>query len=607
MNTIYAETTPGKIRVLSEAAANQIAAGEVVERPASILKELIENSIDAGARHVWAAIRNGGKSHIDVIDDGGGMGRDDALLCLERHATSKIRDHKDLASIRTMGFRGEALPSIASVSRMILATSPARAQAGTEIVIEGGKLLDVRDCAPVMGTRMTVNGIFFNVPARRKFLKGENAEAGHCHEAVCRQAMGAPAVGFTHTRDGKRIFHLPPGEDGPKGLAARIVGLFGEKTMASLSPVDYSAEGMRVAGFISRPGGGRSARDMQYVYVNRRSMRDKIIFHAVNEAYRSILPKGVHPVLFLYIDVPAERVDVNVSPTKAEARFTDNQMVIDLVRDGLLTALERRSAAAREPMPSGIGFGPSQNPAPGRPMILREPMAPFPMETAPATREPVSAAFVSSPAMPAAPQEGGALSLGLDIPGHARVVGQVFKTFILLEADDRLFLVDQHTAHERINYEILSRRYRAGGVEAQELLFPIPVELSAPRMELLRRLLGDLGKLGFALEEFGPREYHIRAVPRILAGADHRAIIEDTLEKASGVDTSSGFESIVEPAINIMACRGAVKAGGRLDIREMESLIQRLGECRLPYTCPHGRPVALSVSREELYRGFLRK
>ncbi|MDH4183723.1 MAG: DNA mismatch repair endonuclease MutL [Nitrospinota bacterium] len=611
METIAAESAPGRIRVLSEKVANQIAAGEVVERPASILKELIENSVDAGARHVSVAVRNGGKSHIDVIDDGAGMGRDDALLCIERHATSKIREHGDLNSISTLGFRGEALPSIASVCRMTLATSPAGAMAGTELVIEGGKLLDVRDCAPVMGTRVTAGSLFFNVPARRKFLKGESVEEGHCQEAVIRQALGRIDVGFSYARDGKELFRVAAGERTEDGLAARIIGLFGEKAMRALIPVGRQVEGMRVSGFISRPGGERAARDHQYIYVNRRNMRDKIIYHAVNEAYRSILPRGTYPALFLYIDLPPELVDVNVSPTKAEARFTDNGALIGLVKSGLLMALQAAGAEGGAPIPSGISFAPSEGPPrPAPPMILRETMAPFAPEITPGV---MGASITGSPQMGEVPAispelaQARPLELGLGIPDDARVVGQVFRTFIMLEGGDRLYLVDQHTAHERVNYEALYSRYAEGRVESQELLFPIMVELTPARAELLRAIMVDLGRLGYALEEFGPREFNIRAIPRIMAGAEHKAVILEALERAEGIGQAAGFEKMAEPVINIMACRGAVKAGAKLDPREMESLLRRLAECKLPYTCPHGRPVALSISRDDLYRGFLRK
>ena len=610
METLYTDTTPGRIRVLPEKVANQIAAGEVVERPASIIKELIENSVDASASHIQISIRNGGKSSICVIDDGAGMNRDDALLCLERHATSKIRAHGDLSAIATMGFRGEALPSIASVCRMILGTSPAGAPAGTEIVMEGGKLIDMRDCAPVQGTSVTVNSLFFNVPARRKFLKSESVEGGHCHEAALRQALGAPNVGFTFTRDGKQVFEAAAGAEGADGLGKRIKALFGEKTLAPLVRVDHSFDGMRVCGLVSRPGGGRASRDAQYVYVNGRYMRDKIIIYAVNEAYRSLLPRGIHPSLFLYMEIPPERVDVNVSPTKSEARFTDNGAVINLLRGGLSKALERMSgpeetSTSRVFIPSAAGFTPSAV-APGAPrrMEMRETMAPFAPYTPPASAMP-GVGYPLPPAM--APEEARPLEMGLEIPQGARVVGQLFRTFILLEAGDRLYLVDQHTAHERINYEALLARYGQGEGESQELLFPILVELSAPGAEVLRGIMGGLEKLGFVLEEFGPRDFHIRAVPGLIAAADHKAVVEDMVEKASGMEKGAGFDDILESALSSMACRASVMAGDRLDIREMESLARRLDECRLPYTCPHGRPVALSISREDLYRGFLRK
>lgn len=600
-----------RVRPLPDSVANQIAAGEVVERPASVIKELVENSLDSGADSLYISFRNGGKSYMEVSDNGGGMTGDDALLSLERHATSKISEAEDLKSITTLGFRGEALPSIASVSRLTLTTCVTGAPSGVEVTIDGGKLRNVRDAAPAPGTRIMVRDLFFNTPARRKFLRSEGVEAGHCLEAVTRQALARPDVAFTVVRDGK-ITQDSAGQAGDGGMEARISSIFGERAMAELTRVEHEAGGMSLTGYISRPGLSRKSRSMQYVYVNGRYLRDRLISHAVAEGYRSLLPRGRHPALFLFIAMPYDRVDVNVSPTKTEARFADTGGVIRLVRDGVFNALRGVKHSGEEKrrfdavsLPPFVEYADetgakkedteSADKPTGRPMVVR-----------PRFSEPVAMIEGEPPHAALEEEMAGGLQLSSfdeAISGDFKALGQVFGAFILVEHGNRLLLIDQHTAHERILYEKLTLRYREGRVDTQELLFPVEIELSAPDSEKLKRAANEFEKLGFTIDEFGEGFYALRSAPSLLAGADLRSLVMDIIDRIS----VPGFDQIAEDAINIMACRGAVKAGQALDKKEMESLVNRLGGLVLPYTCPHGRPIALAINKEDVLKGFLRK
>ncbi|MGK7345932.1 MAG: DNA mismatch repair endonuclease MutL [Candidatus Nitrospinota bacterium M3_3B_026] len=610
-NTTCRASHESTVRVLSDGVANQIAAGEVVERPASIVKELLENSLDAGAGSLGVFLRNGGKSHIEVVDDGSGMGRDDALAAFERHATSKISGAEDLKAISTLGFRGEALPSIASVTRLSLTTCVADATSGVEVAVEGGRLLDVREAPPIPGTRVEARDLFFNTPARRKFLRSEAVEAGHIQEAVIRQALARPGAAFRLVRDGRPVMDAPAvsGED---ALFDRIAALFGRGILSEITPVAHESSGMRLSGFISKPGLSRSRGRLQYIYVNGRYLRDRSIGRALVEGYRSLLPKGRSPVAFLFLEIPPERVDVNVHPAKTEARFADGWAVFRLVREGVFEALRgsRGGAGRAEPEPPA-GEGAEKAVSEDGPWGVTA----GPLRRRPSFREPVASLEreeAESPAVGGFPE--GAVREAPDLfrsgPSSfsgVRAVGQIFDSFILVEEGGRLLLLDQHTAHERILYESLTRKYREGRVDAQELLFPVEVELSPRDAAHIKGRLDDLERLGIVLEEFGEGFFTLRRVPSILAGADLGAVVMEIAGRAALFDDGAGLDRLAEEAINIMACRGAVKAGQRLDKREITALVERLEGLDLPYTCPHGRPVALAVDREEILRMFMRK
>lgn len=602
-----------RIRTLPDRIANQIAAGEVVERPASVIKELIENALDAGAGSIGVRIRNGGKSLIEVADDGFGMSADDAQLAFERHATSKITSADDLKSVKTLGFRGEALPSIGSVARLTLVTSEPDTPHGTEITIEGGVLKYVKEAPPLTGTSVTVRDLFYNTPVRRKFLRSEQVEAEHALETVYREALARPDVAFTFHREEREALRAPAAA-GEKAFATRIADIFGKRILDELAPVSYEYGGMLLTGFVSRPGVTRSTRSTQYIYLNGRHIKDRLVGYAVGEGYRSMIPKGRHPALFLWLTIPTDRVDVNVHPTKSEVRFVDGRSVIQLVRTGVHDAMaDARSrtgddyAATSHPA-AGFGAPPSSRPVvdPWRPGDRPETPSSLPryLATPVATMSPPPPTGYAPP--PPAP-EAGLYHFDQEISDAFVPLGQVFGSFLLIEDGDRLLLLDQHTTHERILYERLTTKYREGAVVGQNLLFPEELTVSRAEADFLRRHLIDLARLGYVIEEFGETTFTVRSVPALLAKGDHIGAVRDLLERAKSYGEVGSFEELAEEAINIMACRGAVKANDPVSRAETEGLVRQLRECRLPYTCPHGRPVALTIKRDELLRGFLRK
>ena len=617
--SVTREAAPlNRVRILPDRVVNQIAAGEVVERPASVVKELVENSLDAGAKLVFVSIRNGGKSYLEVADDGAGMSRDDAILAFERHATSKIRVADDLMSVSTLGFRGEALAAIASVSRTLMSVCAHGGASGTDVTVEGGRLTDVRDGAPIPGTRIQARDLFFNAPARRKFLRSERPEGERVEEVVVRQAVARPDVSFTFVRDGKPVLELSArfGED---ALRKRIGDVFGEKFSSGLTPVSHCLSGLRITGFISKPGHNLDGGWRQLVYLNGRLIRDRLVSLGVTEGYHSLLPRGARPAYVLFLTVPAGQVDVNVHPTKMEVRFRDGRDVVGVVKAAVLEALislKNGVTPRRADEPAqGAGGGVES----GDPWL-----ASAPHSAHRAFHEPVAAMLYgdadtaveknygtdSAPDMePGFVRSGGELfePFGGRVSPGVRVVGQLFKSFIVAEEGDRTLLFDQHTIHERILRERISSRLESGGVDSQELLFPFEIEIPRGAEERLARSLPTLEKLGFTLTQFGSLAYAVRSAPALLAGKDPRQTALDVIRLAGGPLAGAEPSRILEESVNIMACRGAVKAGQSLDNREMESLLSQLGECVLPYTCPHGRPVAVVISRESLLKAFLRK
>jgi DNA mismatch repair protein MutL len=632
-----------KIRVLPDVLASQVAAGEVVERPASVVKELVENSLDAGARQIEVRIDRGGTALIRISDDGSGMAREDALLSLERHATSKLRDASDLAAIRTLGFRGEALPSIASVSRFTLATREAEALAGTEIVVEGGTLRDVRDWGGAPGTVMEVRDLFYNVPARRKFLRSENTEFGHIEQTVRVQALAHPEVGFTLLRDGRIILQLPSRAP----LHARIAGLIGADQAAGLiERPAIERGGLHVRGWLSAPGRGRTDRSLSLIFVNGRPVENPALTYALRAAYGDTLARGQHPLCFLFVDMDPATVDVNVHPAKKEVRFRDGLGVQSALASVLQECLRPASApnpATASPAPTGADAGlawiprSERKPRDGRHAFPGEAPAATPavrlthvpvqpalnLPTDPGATPPSTADRLPPTAAPQA-HDIGMSSYGSstadDRPPTAdhrpptaappvfRPLGLLAQTYAVLEGEEGLVLMDLRAAHERILYESLRTRSLASPTASQPLLVPLLVTLPPRETALVRDHLPLLQRMGFALEEFGTNTLKLEALPAHLPPASDPAVwLTDLLhELARGGEGGARARLDFDTLAAAVSARATPRTTARSDA-EVTSLLTRLLACDMPYCDPLGRPTLIQFSHQELARKFGRR
>lgn len=566
-----------RIAILPDAVADQIAAGEVVARPASALKELVENAIDAGATRVHIAVENGGKTLIEVADDGFGMGREDAVLSLDRHATSKIRSAADLTGVITFGFRGEALPAIGSVSRLALTTAEADSE-GTELQVVGGRLEHVRPVARQRGTTVTVRGLFFNTPARRKFLRSAASESRAAYESVATLALAHPAVGIEFVQDGQVRLAAPPAQE----EMDRLIVVWGRDLVGTLVPVDHAAGGFRISGFVQRPGDAAPTGRRTQLFVNGRPFRDPFLVRAAEAGYRAAIHPGDRPSLYLRIDLAPGEVDVNVHPTKMEVRFRDRVGLEQTVEDAVRQAIGALVAAAPvgdwRPMPVGHGTM-SSTTSPGTLFG----------DEAPAAGE-----------LPGAPEAVGASDL------FAGDLTQLFDTYITYQAAEGVVFVDQHSAHERVLYEAVMAAISGSGAPAQRLLIPVTVELTDEELDAVERHQEVLERAGFELEEFGGNTVVLQAVPtphqRFDAIACFREMIADLARGRFG-----GWANPLERFGATYACRAAVKAGQRLSQAEMRELLMKLFATSLPPHDVHGRSTIVQLPREELERRFGRR
>ncbi|HEU4455734.1 MAG TPA: DNA mismatch repair endonuclease MutL [Longimicrobium sp.] len=612
---------PRRIHVLPEKLANQIAAGEVVERPASVVKELVENALDAGATRIDIVVRNGGKTEIRVADDGHGMGREDALLAMDRHATSKIKTEQDLAAIRTLGFRGEALPSIASVSRMVLETSE-RDGHGVRVVVTGGQMAAVEECARRVGTTVSVRSLFFNVPARAKFLRTTAAENRAIGEVVTTQALATPSIAFTLDSGLRDALTLPVAS----GVSERVAALWGNEAAEELLPVAHRVGNVALSGLIQRPNAARPGGRRTYLFVNGRAFGDRNLVRAADRAYRTTIPPGVHPHLFLFLEVPDGEVDVNVHPAKAEVRFRDRIGVERAIEEGVRAALAglestpsigARAQTAVEPQPSS---GWRMAPPGYGVMTARE--GP-PLHAAPASSagggapngteasDPASQMTLFVTGGGAAPADGAGNGKGSGVPadlfaGAAPVMWQIHNTYILAETRTGLVMVDQHSAHERVLYEEIVRAFDGGvGAESQRLLFPLTLRLSPAEYALVEQIQGVLERAGFEVEPFGGRSIIVHAVPNPHPYFDaERCLREMVAELTDGSALVDSARTQHQRIALSMACKGAIKAGQKLGQQEMAELFDRLFATELPYHDIHGRPTVIQLSLTELHRRF---
>ncbi len=576
-----------RIQILPDAVANQIAAGEVVERPASVVKELVENALDARAARVEVSLEGGGKRRIRVADDGVGMGREDALLCLDRHATSKIVEANDLRTVRTFGFRGEALPSIAAVSRMRLESREEDEEVGTRVAAEGGRISSVDDHPRRRGTTVEVGSLFFNAPARSKFLKSVSAETRASSEALITLALAHPTVGFLLTSDGRPLLDAPAA----RNVAERVAQLWPGSETGTLIPVGHQESGIAVEGLVQRPDAARPGLRRSHLFVNGRPFRSTAVLRAAERGYRTTIAHGVRPWIFLYLGVPAGEVDVNVHPAKAEVRFRDPAAVEAVVERAIRLALEGELSAAT-----------FDDPAASAPMLVRE--APTPVRP-PSDRESQMALFAAGVPTDAAADGAGDLHavLGEGVP-RARLF-QVLRTYIFAETRDGLIIVDQHSAHERILFERLMRAFAAGGQESQRLLFPLTLRLTAAECDQVRELAGLLARSGFEVEDFGTDTVIVHATPNPHPYFDaERAFREMIRELTEGSELLRSARNQHERIAKTFACKSAIKAGQALSHHEMEELFDQLFATDLPHHDVHGRPTIVRLSAGELERRF---
>lgn len=639
-----------KIRILSDALASQVAAGEVVERPAAVVRELVENSLDAGARHIEVHAQRGGSTLLKIVDDGSGMDREDAMLCLERHATSKIRTKEDLAAIMSFGFRGEALPSIASVSRFRLATREKEALVGTEIEVNGGKLVGVRDHGGAPGTVIEARSLFFNVPARRKFLRTENTEFAHVEQQLRLHAIANPQVAFTLTHNGELVLHLPATRD----MLERIRGLVGDELASRLLKVEeQTIRGVKVSGYIGGPGMSRSNRQMQSTFLNGRPIESASISYGLREGYHTALMKGQHPVTFLFIQMDPHDYDVNVHPAKKEVRFHDGNGVRDAIARcvsrtletapklpvGHLPAPARTVASPPQTRQEQFGMEVEVSSPPLRSFTLPTPVAPARVSVPPMPvnapivarqvptpvertgRTEVMDAPVSDPtsndtganiaaeaptAKTPAEERAIAAATGTPPPGF-RIIGVLQKLYVLMESPEGLVLMDQHAAHERVNFEKFRRALEAGGVPCQRLLIPVTLQTTPRDADLLKQNLPALSRLGIEIEPFGPNVFKVETLPSFLKTDDPAAWLDQVIEELSSLSAKSSSLRLSEDAIATTACRASVKSNDALSIPEMQALLKDLFACEMPYCCPHGRPTLVQISTGELEKKFGRR
>ena len=578
--------------------ANQIAAGEVVERPASVVKELVENALDARASRVSITTELGGKKLIRVEDDGIGMDAEDARLAIERHATSKIASQEDLGAIRTLGFRGEALPSIASVSRFTLRTRARGAAAGTEIRVEAGTVASAREVGAPEGTCIEVADLFYNVPARRKFLKSDQAESSQVSRLVTQMALGYPEIGFTLTGGGRRLLECPPAA----GLPERFYQLFGERQ--DLVEIHKDAGGITVRGFVAALGDQGPVRGQQHVFVNRRIVKDRTIAHAIVAAYSVATIKERSPEVHLFIGIAPDRVDVNVHPTKAEVRFLEQSLVHEVLRRGLAEALGQGRAPELQLMPllapaseprnvaipgvlAGAAVGnrwSSEHETAFRAFLTPDPASPGAAIGAGAPREPVTSDDVR-PMIP---------------------LGQFRDTFIIAVDDEGVAIIDQHVAHERVLFEQISERLSAGRLESQRLLTPLLIDLSPAQRQALATHRATLERFGMDIEEFGGDSVRLSAMPSVLEPAECEAAIRALADDLEGLDRGSRAEEALRRIAATMACHAAVKANYPLTLAKMRYILDELKRTAYSSVCPHGRPVVLRLSRREIEKNFHR-
>jgi len=625
----------GKIRVLSDTVANKIAAGEVVERPASVVKELIENSLDAGATQLRIEVESGGRRLIRISDNGCGMLRDDALLAFERHATSKLSDVKDLLSIATLGFRGEALPSIASVSRLLLETRAAEETTGAAVEIAGGKLLRCDEFPGPPGTVITVRDLFYNVPARKKFLRSDQTELAHIASLATHYSLAHPEKSFQLRHGTTDLLDVTPVET----LRERVYQVFGSQTLEELIDLDYIERELAVVdpehqesrvfalrGFISGPQVQKLNRNSIFLFVNGRLIRDRLLQHALSAAYHNLMPPACYPFALLFLDCDCEEVDVNVHPSKTEVRFRHGSFVHDFIRDSIRDRLIASRPASSLPVPTRpqpaaelpyseftqrIENQQFDAVMPGPREERPEDLPVFTLRNVPAP-EPRFNFDVAQAFVPVLPDTHGPLPLATETPqsltilSDLRPLGQIHDSFIIAAGRDGLWIIDQHVAHERILFEKVLKQQAENRVERQQLLMPIVLELTPAQQVEYGRIAGELERAGFDSEPFGHRTIAVKGAPAGVGPGDIEKLVFEILEIAQQELRKVSLDDLRRTMAASIACRAAIKINMRLDQTKMEWLLSQLAATECPMSCPHGRPIALRYSTRDILKSFHR-
>ncbi|MFP4533387.1 MAG: DNA mismatch repair endonuclease MutL [Desulfobacterales bacterium] len=615
-----------KIRILPEILSNKIAAGEVVERPASVVKELVENAIDAGSSRITVEIGQGGRSMIRVSDNGAGMTHDDALLAIERYATSKIYKDPDLYTISTLGFRGEALPSIAAVSKFTLITNDDQSTPATRIYVEGGRIKQVDETGAPPGTLISAEQLFFNTPARRKFLKTVNTEMGHIADGIAAIALAWKDIQFRLFHNDRMVKNWPSVNNG----LDRVVDVLGKEFRSGLYPVSLKGAHISIAGWISDPGITRSTSQKIYIYINGRYIRDRGVYYAILDGYKGRLMKGRFPVGVLFLEIPPEEVDVNVHPTKHEVRFSRQRELYQAIKTAVSETLQ----------PSGWQVPPSQTPQVEEASVFsgKDPTPDSPPEKqAPAATEQTPGkpdasemrrqagiktqpGHLGEPAdgpaeegasagtQKTAPPAGGQSELWQQ-PGFSQmaVIGQFHNTYILCESASMLYVIDQHAAHERIVYENLAKQRQASGAApSQALVIPETIELNYRESAAVAEMIPDFEAMGIAIEPFGGNTYIVKSLPAMISEKSARPLITEIAETITESGYAPGLDETIDQCLILMACHGAIRANQALSDKEIKALLAQLDRCENPYHCPHGRPTLIQWPLESLEKRFRR-
>jgi len=580
----------GSIQLLPDEVVNKIAAGEIIERPVSIVKETVENSLDAGATEIRVEIEGGGKQLIRITDNGSGIPGNEAQLAFERHATSKIRTAEDLHQVATMGFRGEALASIASVCQVVLKTRRESEEAGTSLFLINGKLQNKQPVAIPTGTILEARGLFFNTPARKKFLKSDQAEAGAIVHFMNATALAHPEIAFSLYQDGRTVLDCPK----TSNLKERIFQIYGSELLETLLEIDETLYHFRLYGYVSRTDALKTNRNYQYFFINRRMVKDKVLSNAVYVAYRFFAESGQYPVAFLFLEMPAVMVDVNVHPAKYEVRFLQQS----LVQKGVIDAISKVLTGSR-PLPQfQVGSVPIVPRYSGPDLKLSGEeigRQPFSQHLPLSTQMPVSSALPTSPPARTLPEE-----------GQYKIIGQYDNTYILLSDDAGLIIVDQHVAHERILYEQLLERQEKRQVITQSLLIPLVIEVNPAQMMLLEDHLTQFRDLGFEIEVFGNNTISVREIPELLIDSNYSAALSRLLEELEKLYRGGLLANLVDEMRKSVACQASVKINMPLTREKMEYMISELLKTKTPQVCPHGRPIILRISHYEIEKNFRR-